>query len=99
MKYIEMTIEDALRYCKGNKKETVLVAMSHQFGAGFGVGIRIVAIQLLIFPIAPRPFLVQIDLIGCNIQKRLHGIGTSNALQNIDCTHHICLVIEIDLVH
>ena len=27
MKYIEMTIEDALRYCKGNKKETVLVAV------------------------------------------------------------------------
>ena len=27
MKFVEMTIEEALKYCKGNKNENVLVAV------------------------------------------------------------------------
>jgi hypothetical protein len=50
-------------------EETVLIRMGHEFCAGFGIGIGIVTVQRLIFPIPPFPFPVLVYLICGDVQE------------------------------
>ena len=74
------------------RKEGLLIAVSHQLGTGFAVGIRIIAIQRIALPVSILPLPVLIHLVGGHIQKGLHGRRQAHALQHIHRAHHIGLI-------
>ena len=68
------------------------ITCRYKLGTGFGVGIRVKAIQFFIFPISPFPFPVLIYLIRCNIDDRFNAFRLTDAFQNIHRSHHIHII-------
>ena len=108
----EITAADYIaRTCRRNRRRTlrhifgmllrleirIPVTACHQFRARFRIGIRIIAIQFLILPISPLPLFIQVYFIRGNVHKRAHTRMPADALQHIDCPHHIYF-ISIDRI-
>ena len=70
-------------------QKAVSIAVCHQLGAGFGVGIGVKPVQHVGFPIAPGPLAVLIDLVRCHIEEAPYTAGLPHTLQNMDRSHHI----------
>ncbi len=70
-------------------KEALAIAVGHQLRTALAVGVGIVPVQRLVFPIAPAPLVVLIYLIRCHIDKGPDASGLADCLQNVYRTHHI----------
>ena len=70
-------------------KKGLLIAVSDQLRAGFAVGIGIIAVQTVIFPVAVLPLSIFIDLIGRHIHKGTDRRTKTDAFQYMHRSHHI----------
>ena len=66
--------------------------MGYQLGTGLTVGIGIVSIQRIAFPVPILPLPVLIHLICGHIEKRAHTVRQSDALHHVHSPHDICLI-------
>ena len=73
-------------------EEAVLVAVGHQLRAGLGIGIGVEAVQRLIFPVAPLPLIVMVNLVGGDVQKAFYALAAPDTFKNVDRSHNIGLV-------
>ena len=77
------------RRCVFSTEKAADVTMRHQLRAALGIGIRIIAIQWVVFPVAPDPFLVVVDLVGGYVEHAAHCIAHPYTFQQIHRTHHV----------
>ena len=63
--------------------------MCHQLRTGFAIGIRIIAVQRVIFAVTVLPFLIFINLVRRHIDERADGFTLSGAFQHMNRTHDI----------
>ena len=70
------------------------VAVRHQLRAGFAVGIRVVAVQRLVLPIAPDPLAVLIDLVRRHVEEGADRVGPPDAFTDVHRPHDVCLIGE-----
>ena len=73
-------------------QKRLLIAMGHQFRAGFTIGIRIIPIQGITFPVTILPFPVLIHLIRGHIQERTHAFCQPHTFQHIHGPHYVGLI-------
>ena len=71
------------------RKEGFFIAVGHQLRTGFAVGVGIIAVQPVRFPIPVFPFPVFIHLIRRHIQKRADAGKQPGAFHNMNCSHDI----------
>ena len=74
------------------RKKAIFVAMRYQLGTRLRIGVRVKAIQFLIFPVSPGPLLIEINLVGCHVQEGFDAAAVANAFQNVYRTHDVGLV-------
>ena len=63
--------------------------MRYQLRATLGIGVGIITIQRVVFPVAPDPFLVVVDLIGGYVEHATYCIAYAHTFQQIYRTHDI----------
>lgn len=70
-------------------EEALGKAVRHELGAALTVGVRVVAVKRLILAIAPDPFLVLVDLIGCHVEEGADALCLADAFEDVDRAHDI----------
>ena len=73
-------------------EKTSFITCSNQFGTTFAVGIGINSVQNISFTVAENPFIVMVNFIGGDIDKRSYEIRIAKTFQNIYRTHNICRI-------
>ena len=70
-------------------KETVAITVGDQFGTGLGIGIGIEAVQGLVFPVAPDPFVVVVHLVRGDVEHAPNAVREPHAFHDVDRPHHV----------
>ena len=73
-------------------QERTDVAVGHQLRAGFGVGIRIIAIQPVRLHETGPLLAVLIDLVGSDVQEGADAGALPHAFTDVHCAHDVCSV-------
>ena len=71
------------------RKKTVDVTVRYQFGTGFGVRVRVEAVERLVLAVAPAPLVVLVDLVGRNVENAFDTRIPTHTLHEVDRPHDV----------
>lgn len=71
------------------RKEAFPVAVRYKFRTALAVGIGVLSVQTIRFPIAPWPFVVLVDFVRGDVQEGFDALTISHAFQQIDGSHDV----------
>ena len=66
--------------------------MGYQLGTGLAVGIGVISVQGVAFPVAILPLPVLINLVRGHIEEGAHTVRQPDTLQHVHGSHNICLI-------
>ena len=73
-------------------KEAAQVGRRHQLRAALAVGVGVEAVKPLVFPVAPAPFVVPVDLVRGHVHHAFHAAAPAHALQQVHGAHDVDFV-------